>query len=244
MATVRNAAILTVGSEVISGDVENTNGSWLARRLATLGIEVHLLATLRDDVDVIAAFLARYAPQHELVLVTGGLGGTPDDVTREAVAAAFGVGQSPVVELAERLHARFAPRGLGEYAAKWANLPVGADPLENPLGGAPGFVLQNVHVMPGLPSEMEAMFESIEDSFRGEPIATWRRTYRTGEGQIVDVLETATNADDGVSVGSYPRFGPDGPQVEVVLKSADAAALDAAKLWVEARLGERVGGQE
>lgn len=244
MTTVRSAAILTVGNEVISGDVENTNASWLARRLAILGVEVHLLLTLRDEIDVIADFLSRYAPEHEIVFVTGGLGGTPDDVTREAVAAAFGVGQAPVAELADRLHERFEPHGLGEYAARWANLPQGAAPLENPLGGAPGFVLENVHVMPGLPSEMEAMFESIEHTFRGEPIATWRRTYRTGEGQIVDVLEALTSEHEAVSVGSYPRFGPDGPRVELVLKSSDVAALDAASSWVLARLEERVGAHE
>ena len=242
MSTDRSAAILTVGNEVIAGDVENTNGSWLARRLALLGIEVHLLATLRDDIDVIAAFLGRYAPEHEMVFVTGGLGGTPDDITREAVAAAFGVGQSPIPELADELNARFSPRGLGEYAARWANLPEGARALANPLGGAPGFVLQNVHVMPGLPSEMEAMFESIEDDLRGEPIVTWRRSYRTGEGQIVDVLETLTLEHEAVSVGSYPRFGPEGPQVEVVLKSSDPDALEAARTWVSARLAERVDG--
>ena len=232
--------ILTVGNEVISGDVENTNGSWLARRLATLGIEVHLLATLRDEIDVIAAFLNEHAGLHELVLVTGGLGGTPDDITREAVAAAFRVEQQPLPELAARLHERFAPRGLGDYAARWANLPAGADPLENPLGGAPGFVLGNVYVMPGLPSEMEAMFESIEGRFEGEPIATWRCSYETGEGQIVDLLEEATRAHAGVSVGSYPRFGSAGPTVEVVLKSPDAAALERARDWLASQLDERV----
>lgn len=239
MADERTAAILTVGNEVISGDVENTNGSWLARRLALLGIEVHLLATLRDDIAVIAEFLGQHARRHELVLVTGGLGGTPDDITREAVAAAFGVGQRALPDLAERLHARFSPRGLGEYAARWANLPEGADPLENPLGGAPGFVLGNVYVMPGLPSEMEAMFESIEGRFRGEPIATWRCSYETGEGQIVDLLEEATRAHTAVSVGSYPRFGAGGPTVEIVLKSTDAAALDSARSWLAAQLDGR-----
>ena len=239
VADARSAAILTVGNEVISGDVENTNGSWLARRLALLGIEVHLLATLRDDIAVIAQFLGEHAPKHELMLVTGGLGGTPDDITREAVAAAFGVEQKPVPELAERLHARFGPRGLGEYAARWADLPAGADPLENPLGGAPGFVLENVYVLPGLPAEMEAMFESIEDRFRGEPIATWRCAYDTGEARIVDLLEEATRAHTAVSVGSYPRFGAKGPTVEVVLKSTDATALDAAQAWLAAELDGR-----
>lgn len=230
------AAILTVGNEIICGDVENTNGSWLARRLAQAGIEVRLLAALRDDVDEIASFLGQHSPRVEYVFVTGGLGGTPDDLTREAVAAAFGVGQSVVEDLAESLRRRFGQRGLGDYAVRWANLPVGAAPLDNPLGGAPGFRVENVYVFPGLPAEMEAMFISVEQRFKGDPIETWRRSYRTSEAQIVAVLEEATARHPAVTVGSYPRFKAPGPEVDVVLKSSDLVALSAAGAWVEARL--------
>jgi molybdenum cofactor synthesis domain-containing protein len=231
----RTALIVTIGDEIVSGDVENTNGSWLARRLAGLGVEVRMLAALRDEIPSISAFLADRS-RYDHVFVTGGLGGTPDDLTREAIADAFGVACVEIEDLARRLRERFERRGLGEYAARWARIPRGAIPLENPLGGAPGFVLENVYVFPGLPSEMEAMFESIAEEFRGEPITSWRRTYRTGEGQIVRVLEEATRRHPAVSVGSYPRFLDDGPEVDVVLKSGDAAALAAAAAWVEPAL--------
>jgi molybdopterin-biosynthesis enzyme MoeA-like protein len=141
------------------------------------------------------------------------------------------------------LRKRFGERGLGDYAARWANLPSGAQPIENPLGGAPGFVVENVHVLPGLPREMEAMFESIAEEFRGSPIASWRRRYRTGEGQIVSILEEATRRHPAVTVGSYPRFLADGPEVEVVLKSVDTTALRAATTWIESAL-EEVGAAE
>jgi nicotinamide-nucleotide amidase len=239
---VTSAVVLTIGNEIVSGDVENTNASWLSRRLAALGIEVRLLAAVRDDVEEIAAFLRVEKEQAGLVVVTGGLGGTPDDITREAVAAAFGVSCEPVAELADALHARFASRGLGDYAARWAELPAGAVPVENPLGGAPGFVVGNVHVLPGLPREMEAMFETLADRFRGSPIGAWRRRYRTGEGQIVGVLEEATRRHPAVTVGSYPRFLEDGPEVEVVLKSSDEDALSEASAWLEAALADRVAG--
>ena len=234
------AVILTVGNEIVSGDVENTNASWLSRRLASLGVEVKLLAAVRDDVEEIAAFLRAESPRTDYVFVTGGLGGTPDDITREAVAAAFAVECEEVETLATQLRSRFAPRGLGEYAARWACIPHGARPLPNPLGGAPGFVLANVHVFPGLPSEMRAMFDSIADGFRGRPIESWRRSYRTGEGQIVAVLEEATRRHQDVTVGSYPRFHEDGPEVEVVLKSSDGGALAEATAWVESALAHRL----
>ena len=192
-SSARTAVVLTVGNEIVSGDVENTNASWLARRLATLGIQVKLIAAVRDDVDEIAAFLRVESPRAELVFVTGGLGGTPDDITREGVAAAFGLPCEEVAAVAGVLRRRFQARGLGDYAARWACLPRGAEPLDNPLGGAPGFALENVVVFPGLPREMEAIFEAVAERFRGRPIATWRRSYRTGEGQIVSVLEEATH---------------------------------------------------
>ena len=232
------AVILTVGNEIVSGDVENTNASWLARRLAALGVPVTLAAAVRDDVDEIAAFLRLESPRAAYVFVTGGLGGTPDDITREAVAAAFGVPCEEVPPLAHELRTRFAPRGLAEYAARWACLPRDSEPITNPLGGAPGFVLGNVYVFPGLPSEMEAMFDSVSERFRGRPIITWRRSYRTTEGRIVTVLEEATRRHAGVAVGSYPRFPSTGPEVEVVLKSSDASALAEATAWIEAALAE------
>jgi molybdenum cofactor synthesis domain-containing protein len=232
----RTAAIVTIGNEIVSGDVENTNGSWLARELAELGIEVRVLVALRDEIEQIAAFLGDQGAL-DYVFVTGGLGGTPDDVTREAVAAAFGVERVEIGALAASLRERFADRGLSEYAARWACLPDGAEPIDNPLGGAPGFRLRHVYVMPGLPSEMRAMFGLVSERLRGDPIGTWRRSYRTGEGQIV-VLEEATRLHPLVDLGSYPRFLADGPEVEVVLKAADPDALAEAVAWVEAALAD------
>ena len=121
--------------------------------------------------------------------------------------------QQQVPELAVDLRRRFhhAP----EYAARWADLPAGSRPLENPLGGAPGFQIANVWVLPGLPREMEAMFDLYAGAFRAErPIGVW----------------------PGVAVGSYPSFEPGGPTVEVVLKSSDAAALADAASWIETAL--------
>ncbi len=85
------AVVLTVGNEIVSGDVENTNASWLGRRLAALGVSVKLMAAIRDEVEEIAAFLRAEGPRTDFVFVTGGLGGTPDDLTREGVAEGFGV---------------------------------------------------------------------------------------------------------------------------------------------------------
>jgi molybdenum cofactor synthesis domain-containing protein len=231
------ASILTIGNELVSGDVANTNASWLARRLAPLGVEVRLTAALPDEIDFVADFVRAEAPRVDFLLVTGGLGGTPDDLTREAIAAAFRVEQEEVPAVAADLRARFTRDP--EYAARWAMLPRGSRPLANPLGGAPGFAIENVFVLPGLPSEMEAMFASIEEEFRrGSPIETWRRVYRTYESRISASLAETGRRWPGVLVGSYPSFGGGGFTVEVVLKSSDAEALARASAWLAAAIEE------
>jgi molybdenum cofactor synthesis domain-containing protein len=230
-----SASILTIGNELLAGDTDNTNASWLARRLEALGVRVRLIAVLPDEIAAVAPFLREHAAAVDRVIVTGGLGGTHDDVTREAVAAAFGVEQVDFPDVATELRARF--QRDPEYAARWARLPSGSRALANPLGGAPGFAIENVYVLPGLPSEMKAMFATLEDELgTGAPIGSWRRTYRTTESRIAATLEAAGVCHPAVRVGSYPSFGVSGPEVEVVLKSSDPAALEAAAAWVEQEL--------
>jgi nicotinamide-nucleotide amidase len=232
-----SAAILTIGNELVSGDVENTNGGWLAKRLEALGISVVLIAALPDDIQKVAEFVRAQRENADAVFVTGGLGGTPDDLTRESIAEAFGVPQLEAIDVADELRSRFPSDP--EYAARWAQLPDGARVLPNPLGGAPGFVLENVYVLPGLPAEMQAMFATVEDELEGErPISSWRRRYRTTESRIVAVLETMGERHPGVLVGSYPSFDSEGSQVEVVVKSRDPDALATATAWIEAALEE------
>jgi molybdenum cofactor synthesis domain-containing protein len=229
------AAILTIGNEILSGDTVNTNAAWLAQQLEPLGVHVRHTAVVPDEIDEIAMFVRERAPAVDFLLVTGGLGGTPDDVTREAMASAFGLGQEEVPALAAELRARFMRDP--DYAARWAQLPAGARPLKNPRGGAPGFVVENVYVFPGLPAEMKAMFDLIAGEFRGAPpIDVWRRTYRTRESEIASLLAEAGERWPDVLVGSYPSFEPAGPEVEIVLKSSDGAALAEAVAFVEGAL--------
>jgi molybdenum cofactor synthesis domain-containing protein len=229
------ASILTIGNELVSGDVANTNGSWIAQRLAPLGVAVRMIAAVPDDVEQVAEFVREEAARVDFLIVTGGLGGTPDDLTREALAHAFGVPQEEVPQVAADLRSRFAHDP--EYAARWAWLPHGSHALANPLGGAPGFVIENVYVLPGLPSEMEAMFASVEEGFRrGSPIDAWRRTYRTRESVIASALVECGDRWPSVLLGSYPTFAADGPRVEVVVKSRDPEALAAAASWLDAAI--------
>jgi molybdenum cofactor synthesis domain-containing protein len=229
------AAVLTIGNEIVSGDVVNTNAAWLGQRLEAIGVHVVLSAAVPDAIETVADFVNRERARVDHLIVTGGLGGTPDDLTREAIAVAFGVRQIEVTELADELRKRYARSP--DYAARWAQLPAGSRPLRNPKGGAPGFAIENVWVLPGLPTEMEAMFDAYAGELEGEqPIASWRRLIETRESDIVHLLASATTRWPSVSIGSYPRFEPSGPEVEVVLKSEDAKALAEAVAWLEPAL--------
>ena len=118
------AALLTIGNEVVSGDTLNTNAAWLAHRLEALGVAVVIAASVPDEVGAVADFVVRVRVRVDHMIVTGGLGGTHDDLTREALAAAFDVDQAEVPELADELRRRF-PRHP-DYVARWALLPAGS----------------------------------------------------------------------------------------------------------------------
>jgi molybdenum cofactor synthesis domain-containing protein len=225
---------VTVGNELTSGDVENSNASWLARRLESLGCRVRLAASIPDEIDAIARFLELHRGDAECTIVTGGLGGTPDDMTREGIAAAFSVDCALDERAAAPLRERFAARGLTTYAERWATLPIGSEPLGNPLGGAPAFVLHDVYVLPGVPAEMQACFESIARRFEGVPIQQQRLRYPLVESDLVGTLRQFEERFDDVSLGSYPLFEDGLREVELVLKSRDADALERAATWLAA----------
>ncbi len=229
----RNAVIVTVGNELTSGDIENTNASWLARRLEALGCHVRLVASLPDDVEPIARFLRLHRGDADCVLVTGGLGGTPDDLTREGVAAAFGLECALDERAAAPLRARFAAARMSSYAERWATLPIGSEPLGNPLGGAPAFVIDEVYVLPGVPAEMRACFESISERFRSAAIQQTRLRYALVESDVVGALVAFSARFGDVSLGSYPSFEKGTCEVELVLKSRDPARLQEAVSWLE-----------
>jgi molybdenum cofactor synthesis domain-containing protein len=232
------AIILTVGDEITSGDIENGNGRWLAQQLAGLGVRVRMLAAVGDDAEEIARFVTQHRDRSDVVIVTGGLGGTPDDVTREGIARAFGVGLAVDAVALERLRAKF-PERLHDYVTRFAELPGGARPIRNPLGGAPGFHIGTVYVLPGVPAEMRATFEELRPELAvegSEPIRTVRLSYRTTESEIVSVLEQAAETHPAVMVGSYPLFEDGQRRVDIVLKSQDTAALGAATTWFSDQL--------
>jgi len=235
-------AILTVGDEILAGDIENTNATWLARRLTEGGATVARILAIPDDRETIASTIHEWSEAFDAVVVTGGLGGTHDDVTVDAIADVFdrdlAVSES-VREDVVRTVAQYRDRNPETIEAyeldldvdAWAALPEGSRPIENPEGLCPGCALGNVYAFPGIPDEMEAMFELVAPEFRGDVVSRSLYTPQP-EGSMVDALDAVRDRFD-VTVGSYPST--DGHNRVKVL-GTDAGTVGAATEWLSGRI--------
>ena len=233
------ASIITIGNELLSGDTVNTNASWLAQQLEELGVTVTLMASLPDEIERIAAFVRTEAERADFVLVTGGLGGTPDDVTREAMADAFEAPQDEVVR-SRRAASLQVPRRPGVRGALGEPSRAARGRSRTRSAARPGFVVGNVYVLPGLPAEMKAMFATFAvragDRAADHLVAAdATRRPRRGSSACSRRWATAIRACWSARTRSST---PDGATVEVVVKSSDPGALEAAVAWIERALEE------
>jgi molybdenum cofactor synthesis domain-containing protein len=220
-----DVAILTVGDELLVGDTVNTNAAWLGERLADRGADVERVITVPDHVDDIAEVVSRDTDRYDAVVVTGGLGPTHDDVTMAGVAAAF----DRDLETDERALSWLVDDGdysHDDLVTGTADLPAGSDPLHNDVGVAPGCVLENVYVLPGVPAEMKAMFGSVADQFSGTVSHVERVSVDEPESALIGRFEEIRERF-GVKVGSYP-----GEVVRVKLEGEDSEAVAAAAAWL------------
>ncbi|MBP1987281.1 competence/damage-inducible protein A [Halolamina salifodinae] len=224
-----DAAIVTVGDELLTGDTENTNATWLCARLDDRGVDVERVTTLPDRVADIARVVNEYHAEYDAVVVTGGLGPTHDDVTMAGVAAAFGRD----VELNDEAVAWLEEEGgyaADDLATGTAELPVGARALHNAEGVAPGAVVESCYVLPGVPGEMKVMFAGVAEEFTGEQ--TYSETVETSEPEsaLLDRLSEVQDRFDA-SVGSYP-----GETVRLKVTATEPAEARRAADWLAERV--------
>ena len=236
--STRQAAVVIVGNEVLSGDVADHNGTWLCRELAAIGVEVGIVLTLPDDELSLADYLRQVAARYAPAFITGGIGTTLDDVTRQAVARAVGVPLVLRTDVVEDLERQIG-RALTPVQQRLAELPEGCELIPNRIGRAPGFTIGPFVVFPGVPEMLRDMFPLISARYRRAPLL--RRTLFTNrwESEFATLLEELAARAPGVAIGSYPKKDSSRIWVEVVLKSRDETKLDAAAVW----LAERLPGQ-
>jgi molybdenum cofactor synthesis domain-containing protein len=225
------AAMLIIGDEILSGRTRDSNMHHLARVLTDHGVPLAEARVIGDDHDKIVAAVRDLAGRHDHLFTSGGIGPTHDDITAEAVAAAFDTPISVRDDAREILAAHYAARDTDLNAARlrMARIPDGATLIENPISAAPGFSLRNVHVMAGVPAIFEAMVASVLPGITGgAPLLSRSITLTQGEGDIAEELGALAHEMPDISFGSYPYLRDGRHGVTVVARSHDPARLDTA----------------
>ncbi|QUD89714.1 competence/damage-inducible protein A [Phenylobacterium montanum] len=224
------AAVLIIGDEILSGRTQDTNLNAIAKFLGTHGVdlaEARVVADVHEEiVDALNALRARY----DYVLTTGGIGPTHDDITADAVAAAFSVPLSEHPEIIAMMQARWQGVELTPARRRMARVPEGGELVKNPVGGPPGFTIGNVFVMAGVPQVMRGMLEDVGWRLKGGAVVLSRtvRVEGFGEGVIAEPLEQVARAHPAMALGSYPFFTPEGYGANLVLRGRDAGEIEAA----------------
>lgn len=234
------AAMLVIGDEILSGRTRDSNMHFLAGELTRHGIDLREVRVVSDDADAIVSAVQALSAAYDSVFTSGGIGPTHDDVTADCIARAFDRSIDVHDDARALLQAHYDRSGLELNSARlrMARIPDGAALIDNPVSTAPGFTVENVHVMAGVPNVFQAMVASVLPTLTGgAPLMSQTLRVMRGEGDIADILSSVVADFSDVSIGCYP-FQKDGAYgANVVLRSSDGARLDAAVTRLAGDLG-------
>ena len=236
---ITTAAILIIGNEVLSGRTQDTNVQYLAGGLNDLGIRLTEVRVVPDLEDVIVDAVNTLRGGFDYLFTTGGIGPTHDDITAASVAKAFGVALVRSAEAEELLRARYKAEDITEARLKMANVADGAELIENPVSAAPGFRIENVFVLAGVPRIMQAMFDGLKGDLRGgAPVLSKSIDAFVPEGVVAGPLGGLQDEYPDVDMGSYPFFRDGRLGTCLVARSTDPARLDAAAAAIADMVGQ------
>jgi molybdenum cofactor synthesis domain-containing protein len=234
------ARILVIGNEVLSGRTRDANVQFLARRLNELGIRLVEARIVRDEEAAIVAAINEGRARADYLFTTGGIGPTHDDITAASVAKAFGrpLVRDPRAEALLRQHYR--PEDLNPARLRMADVPEGSVLIDNAVSRAPGFQVENVFVMAGVPMIVEAMFESLKDRLAGgTPLKARTISGFTPEGGLADDLTALQGRHGSVEIGSYPFIRQGRLGVSLVVRGTDDDAMASAVADIEELIRSR-----
>ena len=222
-----NAAILIIGNEILSGRTQDTNTSTLATWLSSIGVKVKEVRVVPDVEKIIVDTLNYLRKENNYVFTTGGIGPTHDDITAQSVSKAFGIKYEVHKEAFKILEEYYQPGEFNEGRQKMAWMPENANLILNPTSGAPGFNIQNVYSLPGVPSILKSMLGGLINSIvGGVPIKSLTISLRTVESEIASSLTKVQNENLDVEIGSYPFFHAGKLGVSIVIRSEDQNKID------------------
>ena len=222
-----NAAILIIGNEILSGRTQDTNTSTLATWLSSIGVKVNEVRVIPDDEQIIVNTLNVLRKANDYVFTTGGIGPTHDDITAQSVSKAFGLSYEVHKEAFKILEAYYKPGEFNKGRQKMVWMPKNARLILNPTSGAPGFSVENVFCLPGVPSILKSMLGGLKNRIvGGEPILSHTLSFKTVESEIAYSLKKVQNQNQDVEIGSYPFFHAGKLGVSIVLRSENQSKID------------------
>jgi molybdenum cofactor synthesis domain-containing protein len=231
------AAVLVIGDEILSGRTADTNLGTIAKFLAPLGIDLREGRIVPDVTAEIVAAVDALRARYDYVFTTGGIGPTHDDITADAIAAAFGVGIDYHPEALAALAARYKPGEFNDMRKRMARIPDGASLIKNSVSTAPGFQIGNVFVLAGVPAIMRAMLDDVAPRLRrGAVVVTATVAAAIAEGRIASPLAEIQAAHGTVAIGSYPYYAAEGFGVQLVVRGRDGVEVEAAARAIEAAI--------
>jgi len=217
-----NAAILIIGNEILSGRTQDTNTSTLATWLNSIGVKIGEVRVIPDIEKTIIDTLNILRSTYDYVFTTGGIGPTHDDITAESVSKAFGLKYEIHNEAYKILEAYYKPGEFNEGRQKMVWMPENANLILNPTSGAPGFNVENVFCLPGVPSILKSMLGGLTNRIvGGKPILSLTISLRTVESEIANALTKVQEDNHDVEIGSYPFFQAGKLGVSIVIRSED-----------------------
>ena len=224
-----SACIIIIGNEILSGRTQDKNVAWLARELNEAGVRLAEVRIIPDIRQLIIDTVNSCRAQFTYIFTTGGIGPTHDDITSEAVASAFGVPLTRHKQAQTILERHYASADLNAARLKMADIPEGATLIPNPVSAAPGFRLENVYVMAGVPSIMQAMFDSVKHELKGgAKILSRTVSAYTTEGVIAERLTAIQHRFPEIEIGSYPFIRNQRLGTCLVSRGTDPAKLESA----------------
>lgn len=225
----KTAAIVVIGDEILSGQIEDCNSFYFTKELRELGVTVKYMAIIPDDIEEIAETVRHVAHKYDFVFTSGGIGPTHDDVTIEGIARAFAVKIETDSKLEAMIREKFADRSVAS-ALKMAQVPEGSRLVwENGLT-FPLIEFRNVFIFPGIPEYLKTKFEAIKERFREEPFHVRKLFVHMMESDIASLLEETLKRFPAVKIGSYPTIDRTGQTVKITIESKD---LDIANLALD-----------
>jgi len=231
------SAILIIGNEILSGRTVDKNTSFIAKWLGDLGIGVEEVKIIPDKENVIISSINKLRKTYQYVFTTGGIGPTHDDITSESVAKAFGRKYDFNKEAYAILEKYYANSEFNEGRKKMARMPEGATLIYNEQGSAPAFSVENVFVLPGIPSYVELMLPQLKDVLvSGKKIISVSVDAKVRESSIAIALEKIQEHYEDVDIGSYPYSKEGGFGTVLVMRATDESKLEDCKKEVEMML--------